>query len=148
MALEYTLDRAAAGSSQATLEDAGKLLLRLTIAGLMLFHGIDKLGGVNGPMGALTRNGFPGFMVYGVYLGEIVAPLLIIAGFWTRPAALLYAFTVAFATWLVHSGDYAMLKPNGAYGAELHVFYIACGIAVALLGAGRYSVRGGKGRWD
>lgn len=138
-----------ASSERASYDDAGKLLLRLTIAALMLFHGVDKVvRGTAGIQRLMGRNGLPELIAYGVYLGEIVAPILIIVGLWTRPAALLYAGTVAFATALVHAADYAMLKPNGAYGGELHVFYIACALAVALLGAGRYSLSGGRGKWD
>jgi putative oxidoreductase len=134
--------------SPTSLDDAGKLLLRLTVGGLMLFHGVDKvLRGVEDIQDTMARNGFPELMAYGVYLGEIVAPLLIIVGLWTRPAALLYAGTIIFATGLVHAVDYVSLAHTGGYGAELHVFYIVGGITVALLGAGRYSV-GGRGTWD
>lgn len=132
-----------------SLDDAGKLLLRLTVGSLMLFHGVDKvIHGVEGIQRALARNGFPELMAYGVHLGEIVAPLLIIVGFWTRPAALLYAATIIFATAMVHAVDYVSLARTGGYGAELHVFYIVGAIAVALLGAGRYSLHGGRGQWD
>jgi putative oxidoreductase len=131
------------------LEDAARLLLRVTIGALMLFHGSDKvIRGIEGIKATMVRNGFPEVMAYGVYLGEIVAPLLIIIGLWTRPAALLYAFTVAFATALVHAVDYMSLARTGGYGAELHVYYIVGGLVVAMLGAGRYSLRQGIGRWD
>jgi putative oxidoreductase len=134
-------------TSRVSLDDAGKLLLRLTVAALMLFHGIDKVvHGIAGIQRIMVRNGFPEQMAYGVYLGEIVAPLLIIVGLWTRSAALLYAFTVVFATALVHAADYAIVRPNGAYGGELWLFYIVGALAVALLGAGRYSVTSAKVR--
>ena len=146
MAFDNTRNYASSDStSRISLDDAGKLLLRLTVAALMLFHGIDKVvHGTAGIQSIMVCSGFPEQMAYGVYLGEIVAPLLIIVGLWTRSAALLYAFTVAFATALVHAADYATMKPNGAYGGELWVFYIVGALAVALFGAGRYSVAGGK----
>lgn len=147
MAMDDTLDYVS--SDRVSYDDAGKLVLRLTVAALMLFHGVDKVvKGTAGIQRLMGRNGLPELMAYGVYLGEIVAPILIIVGLWTRPAALLYAGTVAFATLLVHGADYLMLKPNGAYGGELHVFYIVSALAVALLGAGRYSMSGGRGKWD
>ena len=58
-----------------THEDFGKLLLRLAVGGLMLFHGMHKLiGGVDGISGMLVAKGLPGFIAYGVLIGEVVAP--------------------------------------------------------------------------
>jgi putative oxidoreductase len=132
-----------------SLEDAGKLLLRVTLCVLLLFHGWDKvINGIGDTVGQVQGGGFPGVMAYGVYLGEIVAPLLILVGVWTRPAALLYAGSVLFASLLVHSTDFAHLAKSGGYGGELYIFYVTGGIAVALLGAGKYSLRGGRGAWD
>ena len=60
-------------------DDAGKLLLRLAVGGLMLFHGIHKLiDGVDGISGMLAAQGLPGFIAYGVLVGEVVAPCLLI----------------------------------------------------------------------
>lgn len=75
--------------------DAGKLALRLTFGGLMLFHGVAKIQhGVGWIAGALQEQGLPAFIAYGVFVGEILAPILIILGLFTRPAALVYAFTL------------------------------------------------------
>jgi putative oxidoreductase len=77
-----------ASPSPAALDDAGKLLLRVTIGVLVLLHGIFKLSaGVGFIGGMLAKAGLPGGLAYLVYVGEIVAPLLLIAGFWTRAAA-------------------------------------------------------------
>jgi putative oxidoreductase len=131
------------------LEDAGKLLLRLTLGVLLLFHGWDKVNnGVADIVVTLGESGFPGVMAYGVYLAEIVAPLLILVGVWTRPAGLLYAGSVLFASLLVHAVDFTQLAKSGGYGGELYIFYVAGGIAVAMLGAGKYSLRGGRSAWD
>lgn len=132
-----------------TLGDAGKLLLRVVVAGLMLFHGVDKiLNGLGGVRADLASNGLPAAMAWGVYAGEIVAPLLVLAGLWTRPAAVLYAITILFATILVHADSFARLSPTGAWAAESYAFHILGAVSVSLLGAGRYSLRSGRGRWD
>jgi putative oxidoreductase len=126
----------------AHLADAGKLLLRVLVAGLMLFHGFDKL--VHGPgevAGDLTSRGLPGFLAYGTYVGEIVAPVFILAGVWTRLSALAYFFSVTFATLLVHGSDFLHIKPTGAWAAELWVFYIVSPLVIALLGPGPYALR-------
>lgn len=66
-------------------EDIGKLILRVSIAGLMLFHGVFKLfNGIDGIKGLVTQSGLPEFLAYGVYFGEIVFPILIIIGLYTR----------------------------------------------------------------
>ena len=125
----------------ALLADLGKLLLRILVGGLMLFHGVDKVMHGTGPVAEdLTSHGLPGFLASGLYVGEILAPLLILAGTWTRLAALVYAGSVAFATLLVHGKDFVHLKPTGAWAAELWVFYIVSPLVVALLGPGRYEI--------
>ena len=66
------------------MEDTGKLILRLTMAGLILFHGISKImHGVPYMAGLLAQFHLPAFIAYGVYIGEVVAPLFIIIGLWT-----------------------------------------------------------------
>jgi putative oxidoreductase len=134
---------------QERLADAGKLVLRITVSVLMLFHGVDKvLHGAGGVRADLEAQGLPGVMAYGVYLGEVVAPLFILAGIWTRPWAALYAVTILVATVVVHAPAFGRLAPTGGWAAELYLFYVLGAVAVALLGAGRYSVRGGRGWLD
>lgn len=151
----HELDRRRAGPAEAPaerrarLEDWGKLVLRLTVAGLLLFHGADKLVHGPGPSATLlAERGLPGVLALGVYLTEVVAPLLVVLGLWTRPAALLCAGGVLFASAVVNGQDYVSLAPTGAWAAESFVFYVLGGLAVALLGAGRLAVRGGRGRLD
>src|SRR5262245_39105828 len=133
----------------AELEDIGKLLLRLLVAGLMMFPGIHKI--VHGPghvMQDLAEHGLPVVLAYGVYVGEVVAPILMLLGAWTRLAALVYSGAIAFATILVHGADYLTLEPTGAWAAELWVFYIVTPVVVALLGPGRYAFRRAAFPWD
>ncbi len=63
-------------------DDTGKLILRLTLGILILLHGLFKItgGGVGGIGGMLSSHGLPGFLAYGVYIGEILAPVLLIVG--------------------------------------------------------------------
>ncbi|RZJ07506.1 MAG: DoxX family protein, partial [Haliea sp.] len=77
---------------------AGLLLLRWTLALLMLPHGISKaIKGVSGIEQMLTGVGLPAFLAYGAYLGEIVAPLMLLAGFLVVPAALIIAINMLMA---------------------------------------------------
>jgi putative oxidoreductase len=130
-------------------QDLGKLILRASLGVLMLMHGISKLfGGIEGIVARVQDAGLPGVFAYGVYVGEVIAPLLMIAGFWTRPAAAVFAFNMVVAVALAHPGEILMIRGSGAWGIELQALFFFGAVAVALLGAGRYSVSRGRGRLD
>jgi len=85
-------------SESTTASDWGKLVLRIAVGGLMLFHGVSKLiHGIDGIKTMITDRGLPEAMAYGVYVGEVVAPILIIIGLLTRPAAVILAFNMIVA---------------------------------------------------
>ncbi len=128
-------------------DDAGKLLLRLAVGGLMLFHGIHKLiDGVDGISGMLAAQGLPGFILPTVVLvGEVVAPCLLILGVLTRPAALVLAFTMVVAWLMVGLDKTFALDAVGAWAIENLVYFFVGALAIALLGAGRYSLAGPVG---
>ena len=122
-------------------EDLGKLLLRVTVGGLMLFHGISKVMHGVGPIeGMLEAKGLPAAMAYGAYVGEIVAPLLLIVGFQTRIAALVLAFNMVTAIALAHPADLGKLNAFGGWAVELQMFYLLGGLCIALIGAGRMAL--------
>ncbi|WP_114191488.1 DoxX family protein [Edaphovirga cremea] len=121
--------------------DLGKLILRITVGGLILFHGWHKLiGGIGGIQGMLAEHGVPAFFGYGVLIGEVVAPVLIVLGILTRPAALVLAATM-FVAWLMAGlGKTFLLTSVGAWAIEDLAFFFLAAVAVALLGSGRFSV--------
>ncbi|MDV2864268.1 DoxX family protein [Phytobacter ursingii] len=122
-------------------EDFGRLLLRLTVGGLMLFHGLHKLiGGIDGIAGMLVAKGLPGFIAYGVLIGEVVCPALIILGILLRPAALVLAFTMVVAWLMVDVSATFELEKTGAWAIESLVYFFVAALALAFLCAGRYSV--------
>ena len=129
--------------------DLGKLLLRLSVGGLMLFHGIHKLAnGLGFIRKSLVDAGLPEALSYGVPLGEVVAPLMIVLGVFARPAAIVEAFLMVMAVYLVHTEDLFTLTQHGGYALELQALYFFGSIAIVFLGSGRYSVSGGKGTLD
>lgn len=135
--------------SHSARDDQGKLILRLTIGVLMLMHGVAKLGGnVDWIAGMLGKAGLPGVLAYGVYVGEVVAPLLLIAGLFTRAAGLVIVVNMLFAIGLVHMGDIGKITEVGAWALETQALFLFGGLAIALLGAGRLSVGGVGGRWN
>lgn len=122
-------------------EDCGKLILRLGIGGMLLLHGMNKaVHGIGFIEGMVIAQGLPAFAAYGVYVGEIIAPLLILLGFQTRIAGLIVAFNMAVAILLVHTKDILTVTEQGAWGIELPMLYLIGGLVIALIGAGRYSI--------
>jgi putative oxidoreductase len=130
-------------------DDQGKLVLRVILAVLLLFHGVSKLiGGVGFITGMLQKAGLPGVFGYLVYIGEVVAPLMILFGVFTRPAALVVVVNMIVALLLVHTSQFFTLNETGGWALELQGMYLGGAIVVALLGAGRYSLGGTSGRWN
>jgi putative oxidoreductase len=127
--------------------DVGLLILRISIGALMLFHGVAKLKGVSFIEGMLEGSGLPSFLAYGVYITEIVAPLLIIVGYRTRLASLVFAFGVLFAMFLVHSGDIFTLNQHGGWGVELLGLYLFGALALFFTGGGSMAASSSN-KWD
>lgn len=124
--------------------DTGKLIIRLGLGGLMLFHGVAKIihpDSLNFISGMLTANSLPAILVYGVYIGEVVAPLMVIVGYRSRIGGLLIAVNMLFALFLAHSGDLFSLTQHGGSAVELQLFYLLTGAAVVFLGSGRLAFK-------
>ena len=122
-------------------DDLGKLILRLMLGILMLFHGYAKIvKGVSGIETSLIGAGWPAWVAYGVYLGEIIAPLLVIVGFYARLGGLLIVINMIFVIVLSHSHQLYDLNRSGGWALELQGFFLFTGLVVALIGAGRYGV--------
>tara|TARA_B100000614_G_scaffold211073_1_gene194254 strand:+ start:23 stop:427 length:405 start_codon:yes stop_codon:yes gene_type:complete len=125
-------------------DDMGKLILRLSVGGLMLLHGFHKamntetLAFIKGTLEAVD---LPTFISYGVYVGEVLAPLLIIFGLFARIGGLLLVVNMIFAIALVHSAQLGLLTPQGGWQLELQAFYLFGGLAICFLGSGRIALR-------
>jgi putative oxidoreductase len=123
---------------------AGKLVLRLTVGILMLFHGVSKLmhsGSVDFIGSKLTEAGLPALLAYGVYVGEVVAPVMILLGVFSRVGGLIVVINMLFAVLLVHTGDILALTDHGGWRLELQAFYLFGALAIVFLGSGKYAVR-------
>jgi putative oxidoreductase len=125
-------------------DDAGKLIVRLTVGGLMLFHGLSKIlnpGSLGGMGGQLTAMGMPAIFAYGVYIGEVLAPLMVILGIFSRIGGLLVVANMIVAIVLVHAGQLFTLGKAGGWALELQGFYLFCGLAIYFLGSGKFAVK-------
>jgi putative oxidoreductase len=131
------------------MDDRGKLVLRVVLAILLLFHGVSKLiGGVGFIGGMLAKAGLPAALGYLVYIGEVIAPLMILVGVFTRAAALVVAVNMIVAVLLVHTSQFFTLNDTGGWALELQGWYFGGAVAVALLGAGRHSLGGVRGKFN
>lgn len=122
----------------------GKLVLRLTVGVLILFHGVSKLmhgGSLDFISSALAAHGMPGFVAYGVFVGELIAPLMIVLGVFSRIGGLLVVINMLFAIGLMHMGQLFMTSEHGGYQLELQAFYLFSGLAVLFLGSGRFALK-------
>ena len=129
--------------------DVAKLILRITCGGLLLLHGSHSaIYGIQHIKDMVNRVGLPEFIAYGNLIGEVVAPLFMIAGYKTRIAALLVALNMLMSVLIAHRDIMFMRNDFGGWMIELNVFYLMTALAVFFAGAGKYSLSHGKGRWD
>ncbi len=118
-------------------------VLRLFLGFVLIFHGIFKLrNGIDGIEQHVIALGMPGFIAYGVYLGEVLAPTLLILGILVRPAAILVCVNMLFALYMVHWHQVFTLNPAGGWTLELQGFYFFAALAVALSAGRAKQLRG------
>jgi len=127
--------------------DIGLLILRITIAGLMLFHGVAKLGHLDGIKNMVSSSGLPEFMGYGVYITEIIAPLLILIGLRSRLASFVFFLGMITIIFLAHSDTIFSISEKGALINELIYLYTFGALVLFFTGGGKYSVSTSN-NWD
>ncbi len=128
--------------------DLGLLILRISIGGLMLLHGIAKLQhGAGFIEQVVVGAGLPSFIAYGVYLGEVIAPLLILLGYGTRAASIIFAGNCLVAALLVHLQDIFTLSEQGGWTVELLGLFFFGSVVLVFTGGGKYAVSN-KHLWD
>ena len=123
------------------MDDLGRLVLRVALGALIVLHGISKLRNGLGPIEEMvTAHGMPSFVAYGVLVGEVVAPLMLLLGFYARIGGLLIAINMLFAIGLAHMSMLTQLNSEGGWALELQGMYLATALAITLLGPGRYAI--------
>ena len=119
--------------------DLGRLILRLALAAVLLYHGIPKLMDVDATVVAFQGMGLPepAFIVAIVLLAEVGGGLLILLGVAVDIAGLLVIIDMLGAIYFVHwAHGFDFTK-----GGWEHPFtLIAMALALALAGPGDYSV--------
>jgi len=121
--------------------DLGKLLLRLGIGGLMLFHGINKVAyGFDGIKGLLVSKAVPEILWVGAFIGEVIAPIFIILDFLTRISSLMMFITMLFSIFLAFYPNIFNLGKGGAPIIELNLLYAISSLVIFFIGSGKFSI--------
>ena len=123
-------------------ENIGKLILRIMLGSLMLFHGVNKMQhGIGFIKGLVVAQGLPEVLAYGVYMGEIIAPVLLILGWRSRIWAGVIAVNMLVVIYLTQLGAFLKLGAHGSWAMELQMFYLLSALAIACLGSGKFALR-------
>lgn len=129
-------------------QDVGLLVMRIGIGFPMLLYGLGKLfNGISFIQGILVDRGLPAFFGYGVYVGEVIAPILLLIGYRTRLASLVFAINCITAMLLVQSADIFSLNDNGGWKVELLGIYALVAVGLFFTGAGRLAISSNH-QWD
>ncbi len=124
-------------------QSLGKLILRVMVGGLLLFHGVDKmLHGVGFIEGMMKVQGLPTYVAFGVYIAEVLAPLILLLGWRSRWWAGIIAFNMAIAIYLAHSKSLFTLGSHGSWSLETPMFFLLGALAIVFLGSGKYAISG------
>ncbi|RLJ32238.1 putative oxidoreductase [Chryseobacterium sp. 7] len=128
--------------------DLGLLITRIAIGFPMSVYGISKLvHGVGFIENMMTMHGLPSFFAYGVFAGEIIAPVMLIIGFRVRLAGLIFAANCFTATILAQTANIFKLNEFGGWALELLVIYMLVSLSFFFSGAGKYAVSI-QNKWD
>ncbi len=131
-----------------TKQHIGILIVRVSIAFTMLIYGISKLiFGIDFISDQIAQYGLPSFFGYGVYIGEVIAPILIIIGYRTKLAGLVFAINCFVATLMMQLPNLLKLNDFGGWEMGPLFIYTLFGIALFFTGGGKYSVST-KNKWD
>lgn len=123
--------------------DLGLLILRLGLGICLFMHGFGKiLHGVSGVKSILVGAGLPSFLSYFAYLGEILAPIMIAVGFYSRAgAALVFASSIIILYSFFGFSNLLELNSVNGFKAELIYLYIAMSICIIFSGSGKYAIK-------
>jgi putative oxidoreductase len=122
----------------------GLFLFRCSLAVLLLLHGLHRISypvSVQLLAVELAEQGLPAGLAYGVYLTEVVAPLMIFIGWYCRLGALLVCLSLVGTIILFHLPELQRLNHYGGWALELQGLYLAGALMLLLTGSGRLAAR-------
>ena len=122
------------------VSDFGLLLLRIFLAGILVYYGSQKMfglfggEGIQGTISAFEKQGFPQWLTMMAIIAESAGSVAVFLGLLTRLAAFGIACTMGTAS-------YEMLVMHMNY-KDAHLPLALCGMALAIVftGAGTFSM--------
>jgi putative oxidoreductase len=121
-------------------KDWGVAILRIAVGGVFVAHGIQKLAvyGIPGLAGFMSQIGvpFPTLSALAVTSAELLGGLALVAGFFTRWAAIPIAFSMVVAAATVHLKA-GFFLPNGV---EYVLTLLLASVSLVLTGSGAFSI--------
>lgn len=123
--------------------DLSLLFARIGLGICLFMHGFSKiLHGVDNVKAILIKSGLPGFFGYFAYIGEFIAPLMIILGLYSRIGAVLVLGTCITILYSFYGfSNLFQLEQNGGFNAEIVYLYISIASCLLFSGSGKYAVK-------
>lgn len=113
-------------------------ILAFSLGFLLLFHGVDKvLHGTEFITQMLNDANVPyaKYVTWGVFIGEVLAPIMLIIGRYIKLAGLIIAFNMLAAIILAHKDSIFTLSEHGGWSIELQVLYLVAALSLVFLQA-------------
>jgi putative oxidoreductase len=148
--MAMTGSAASSRAVSAAREDLAKLVIRVTVAALILLHTWAVMNGQEAIGDTLVRWNLPVALAWTSPIFEGIAPVMVILGVYARIGAWVMTFWMVMAFALAHldTGHIFEWAPNGVgWRLEGPFFFLGLSFAVALQGAGRYGLNIG-GKWN
>lgn len=116
--------------------DFGYLILRIAIGIVFIVQGWGKITHIEMVVGFFGQIGFSAWLAYFVAYAEFIGGAALVLGLFTRAAAVLIAIIMAVAVKVLFAQGFSLA--NGGY--EYPFMLMCTAIAIALFGAGKYSL--------
>jgi putative oxidoreductase len=115
-------------------KNIGLLFLRIAIGLPFIVHGLAKLKDIAGTTGFFASLGLSPFFTYLVGGGEVLAGIMILLGIWS--------FIGGYIVSIIMLVAYSLIKHKMPFmgGYELDFVFFFGGLAIAMLGSGKYSL--------
>lgn len=122
------------------LQPLALLLMRLSLGVIVTVHGYHKVfGGLQHFAHVVGGMGLPSWLGYVSAFTELIGGLLIIVGFFTRPAAFAICINLAVAIWKVHLHNGLLGSPDRP-GFEFPLAAATLAFALIFFGAGPIAI--------
>lgn len=118
-----------------TNPNLGILLIRIAVASIFIFHGVQKLTHMDMTVGFFSMMGIPVLFAYLVPIIETLGGIMILLGLWTGVAGTLLSVVMVFAILLVK-------RKMGWQAMEIDVLLLASVLGIVFSGPGKHSYVG------